>query len=112
MSEFKTKWAESRLKVRAEREQRQFARAMASPVARAELASVQEMQLNHIASLALAMESLEELLVAKGILEADQLMAHMEVVAKRKMEQVEAAAATRENAQELLAQFKENADGR
>lgn len=103
MSDFKTSWAAEKLKQRAEREQRQFARAMASPVTRAEQAQAQEMQLNHIASLALAMETLEAILIERGMLSKDELMGRMEELAKLKLEQVEAQYATQGQSSQVMA---------
>lgn len=99
-------YATERAAKRAERARREQIRMLASPVSRGELSAVEQEQFNHIASLALAMEVLEEILVARHILKPDELMARMKELAEQKMEQAEAALATQGQAQELLAQFQ------
>lgn len=94
MSDFRTKWAEDKLKARAEREQRQFARSMAAPIARGEVAHFGEIQLQHIASLALAMEALDTLLVEKGVLADNEIMDRMKTLATQKADIATAAEAT------------------
>lgn len=102
-------YATERATKRAERARREQLRVLASPVSHAEMSAVEQAQFNHIASLALAMEVLEEILVDKHILKPDQLMARMKELAEQKMEQAEAALATQGQAQELLSQFRSNA---
>jgi hypothetical protein len=79
-------WKADRDQKRAEREARQFARRMASPVARGEVAQYGELQLQHIASLALAIEALEDLLVGAGVLDIDELLDTMKLISAHKMD--------------------------
>lgn len=93
MTQFNDDWRKEREQKRTERDMRQFARRMASPVARQELFQLGEAQAMHVASLALALEALEDLLVGRGLLDPDELMDCMELLARRKAEQAAAAAA-------------------
>jgi hypothetical protein len=84
MTDFKNRWAEDKLRAKAVREQRQFARTMAAPIARGEVAQLEEVQLQHIASLALAIEALDVLLVEKGLFADNEIMDRMKVLAQQK----------------------------
>ena len=86
-------WNEEKQQKRAERDAKQFIRRMAQPIARGEVAQFGEAQALHIASLALAIEALEQLLVQRDILKADELMDLMKALASQKSEQAIAAAA-------------------
>ena len=86
-------WNEEKQQKRAERDAKQFMRRMAGPIARGEVAQFGEAQALHIASLALAIEALEQLLVHRDILKADELMELMKALASQKSEQALAAAA-------------------
>ena len=86
-------WNEEKQQKRAERDAKQFMRRMAGPIARGEVAQFGEAQALHIASLALAIEALEQLLVQRDILKADELMDLMKALASQKSEQALAAAA-------------------
>jgi hypothetical protein len=86
-------WNEEKQQKRAERDAKQFMRRMAGPIARGEVAQFGEAQALHIASLALAIEALEQLLVQRDILKADELMDLMKALASHKSEQALAAAA-------------------
>lgn len=90
---FKDDWNNDRARKRHERDVAQFMRRMSSPVARGEVFQLGEAQAQHIASLALALEALEDILVGCGVLEPDELMSVMDVLARRKAEQAQAAAA-------------------
>jgi hypothetical protein len=94
MTDFKNNWAANKLRTKQEREQRQFARHMASPIARGEVAQFGELQLQHIASLALAMEALDTLLVEKGLFADNEIMERMGKLANEKAEIAAAAHAT------------------
>jgi hypothetical protein len=94
MSDFHNKWATDKLRAKAEREQRQFARAMASPIARGEVAQLGKLHLHHIASLALAMEAIDTLLVEKGLFADNEIMDRMKVLATKKADIAIAAEAT------------------
>ena len=83
---FSAQWKADRDQRRAEREQKQFARRMAGPVARGEVAQFGELQLQHIASLALAIEALEDVLIGNGLLEPDELLGTMKLLAQQKSE--------------------------
>lgn len=77
-----------------EREVRRQMRAMATPVLRGEVATLAEGIANNVASLALAVEVLEQLLIEAKVLEPDVLMARMRLAAEAKKEQALAAALT------------------
>jgi imidazolonepropionase-like amidohydrolase len=94
VTEFNTKWAADKLRAKAEREQRQLARTMASPVARGEVARLGEIQLQHIASLALAIEALDVLLVEKGLFADNEIMDRMRQLAEQKADVAIATDAT------------------
>lgn len=83
---FNDQWKADRDAKRAERESRQFARRMAGPVARGEVAQFGELQLQHIASLSLAIEALEDILIGAGVLEPDELLDTMKLMAQQKSE--------------------------
>jgi hypothetical protein len=85
------KWQQEREQKRAAREARQFQRRMSSPVMRGEVASFGEAQLQHIASLALALEALEDILVGRGVLDRDELMDTMLLMSQQKAEVAVAA---------------------
>lgn len=96
---FKDDWNADRDRKRAEREAKQFARRMASPVARSEVFQFGELQLQHLASLALAIEALEDILVGQGLLEPDELMSAMKTLAQQKSDIAIASAVTADQAQ-------------
>jgi len=91
---FKDDWQRDRDAKRMARDVAQFQRRMSTPVARGEVYQLGETQLQHLASLALAIEALEDILVGSGVLEQEQLMDCMKLLAARKAEQIAAAQAT------------------
>jgi hypothetical protein len=91
---FNDDWRKERDKKRLERDVAQFHRRMSTPVARGEVYQLGETQLMHLASLALAVEALEDILVGRGLLDRDELMDCMELLAARKAEVAAAAQAT------------------
>lgn len=93
-------WQRDKEQKRLERDAKQFMRRMAGPIARGEVAQFGEAQAMHIASLALAIEALELLLVQRDILKADELMELMKSLSEQKREQ--AAAATAADSQSKL----------
>ena len=103
MSKFSDDWKRDRDAKRLQRDVVQFQRRMSSPIARGEVFHLGEVQMQHLASLALAMEALEDLLVGAGVLDRDELMDTMELMAERKREQVEAAQAAAEQKSNLIA---------
>jgi hypothetical protein len=98
---FRDDWAKDRDAKRMARDVAQFQRKMSTPVARGEVYQLGELQMQHLASLALALEALEDILVGAGVLEHEQLMDCMKLLAARKAEQVAAAQAT--SGQSLIA---------
>jgi hypothetical protein len=84
-------WRKEKEKKRQERDMARFQLRMATPVARGEVYQLGETQLQHIASLALAIEALEDILVAHGILRPDELLDKMKALAEKKAEQIAAA---------------------
>jgi hypothetical protein len=95
-------WQQEREKAKLERDQRRMARVLAAPIARGESYEQAGLLSQHIASLALAIEALEGLLEDRGILFDDEIMARMKVLAERKREQAQAAAAAVEAAPSLI----------
>lgn len=89
-------WQEEREKKRVERDMKRFVRRMSTPVARGEVYQLGELQVQHIASIALALEALEDILVGRGLVERDELLDTMHVIAARKAE-VAAAQAVSES---------------
>lgn len=97
-------WQAERERKRTERQQRQFDRAMAAPPPRAEIFSQTSQLFNQVSSVALAIESLETLLIAKGVLKDNELMKSIEALVKSKSEQVQAAdCVAQEEAKVILA---------
>ena len=84
-------WQADKERKRVERQQRQFDRAMASPPPRAEIFSQTSQLFNQVSSVALAIESLESLLISKGVLKDNELMEAIEALVRAKSEQVQAA---------------------
>lgn len=84
-------WKLDRERARAEREARKLERIMSSPLTRGESAAqASEIQAS-LVSTALALESLELLLVAKGILQPDELMARLAELVRERATQARAA---------------------
>lgn len=83
-------WHKEKERKRAERENVRIQRHMASPVLRAEVFQLGEEHLQHIASLALAIEALEDILIAKKLLVPSELIDKMKVLAEKKAEEVQA----------------------
>ena len=100
---FRDDWNKDRERKRQERDAKQFVRRMSTPVMRGEVVQLGEAQMLNLASLALAMEALEDILVGAGILDRDELMDTMHVLAQRKLEQAQAAEAAA-NTSSLIAQ--------
>lgn len=65
---------------------------MASPISRGEVSQMEERILSNVMSTAMAIEALETILVAKGILKDDELMTAVSELLKSKKEQAGAAA--------------------
>jgi hypothetical protein len=89
---FKDDYQLEKARKRMERDAKQFQRRMCSPVARGEVFQLGEVQMQHLASLALAVEALEDILIGKGVLEPDELMDTMRLMAEAKREVAAAAA--------------------
>lgn len=100
---FRDDWDRDKARKRLERDTAQFMRRMQSPVARGEVYQLGEVQMQHLASLALAMEALEDILVGAGVLDRDELMDCMAILAERKAEQVKAAQAAAQQPSNLIA---------
>jgi hypothetical protein len=101
-------WQRDKERKRLERDMRRFERSMATPILRGEALSLGEMQLEHIASLALALETLETLLVERGTLKDGELMERMKVLAAAKREQAEAQVSAAEAQPDSNLIIKEN----
>lgn len=99
---FKDDWQREKERKRMQRDVVQFQRRMASPVARGEVYQLGETQMMHLASLALAMEALEDILVGAGVLDRDELMDCMELIAKRKAEQATAEQAVAQQTSNIV----------
>jgi hypothetical protein len=84
-------WRTEKEQKRAERETARFQRYLVSPVLRGEVLKLGEEHLEHIASLALAVEALEDILIAQNILRPDELLTKMKALAEKKAEQTAAA---------------------
>ena len=65
---------------------------MASPISRGEVSQMEERILSNVMSTAMAIEALETILVAKGLLKDDELMVAVADLLKSKKEQAGAAA--------------------
>jgi len=100
---FRDDWKADRDRKRIERDAKQFMRRMQTPVARGEVFQLGEVQMQHLASVALAIEALEDLLVGRGVLEPDELMTTMRVMALAKREVAEAAQAAAQEPSNLIA---------
>lgn len=103
MSRFRDGWDKEKAQKRLARDVAQFQRRMSAPIARGEVFSLGEVQMQHLASLALAVEALEDLLVGRGLLDRDELMDCMELMAQQKREQAEAAQAAAQQPSNLIA---------
>lgn len=64
---------------------------MASPISRQEASLMEQRLQSNVMSTAAAIEALENLLIEKGILKDDELMAAVKKLVEQKHEQVEAA---------------------
>lgn len=85
-----TDWAREREMKKLNRLQDKIDRAMSAPAAVGMVMSTFSQLEQHIASTALALESLELLLIDKGVLVKDELMSRLTKLAQEKKEQVEA----------------------
>lgn len=65
---------------------------MASPISRGEVSEMEERILSNVMSTAMALEALETLLIQKGVLKDDELMAAVADLLKNKKEQAAADA--------------------
>ena len=74
---------------RAERDMKRLQRAMATPVTRGEVISIGEAQANHVMSIAIGIEALENVLVEAGILYDGELMERAKALAALKHEQAQ-----------------------
>lgn len=99
---FRDDWTKEKERKRLERDVSQFQRRMSQPIARGEVMQFGELQIQHLASLALAIEALEDILVGRGVLEQDELMDTMKLMATHKAEQVAAAQAVATEPQSSL----------
>lgn len=84
-------WKEERERAKVEREQRRMERILASPISRGESVQRDSQVQASLVSTALALESLELLLVSKGILKEDELMDRLSVLVKERAQQARAA---------------------
>lgn len=84
-------WAAEKERKKLERDMRKFQRSMSTPILRGEVLQLGEAQLEHIASLALAVEVLEALLIEHKLLKEDELIDRMKAMALEKRKQAEAA---------------------
>ena len=89
-------WQEERDKKRHERDIKRHLRAMSTPVSRGETINVTLGLEQQLASLALAMEALDTLLIAKGVLIDNELLDKMKSLANEKKAAVEAEAVATE----------------
>lgn len=96
---FREDWTKERDANRAARAAKSFARRMQSPVPRGEVFQLGEAQMQHLASLALAIEALEDILVGRGVLDRDELMDTMYTMAAAKADIAVAAHCTAGTAQ-------------
>lgn len=90
---FSEDWKKERDAKKLERDMKSFQRRMATPVMRGEVYNMGELQLQHIASLALAVEALENILIERGLLLDDELMDRMQMLAHEKQQIAEASKA-------------------
>lgn len=97
-------WQRDKEQKRTEREAKQFMRRMAGPIARGEMVQFGEVQAMHIASLALALEALEQLLIERNVLKTDELMELMKALADKKQEQAAAEYAAKTQGTNLIAE--------
>lgn len=86
-------YIEDKTRSRMARDQRRFERIMASPPARGEMLEYQRGLLENVTSVALALEALDRLLIAKGILKDNELLDEIKVLVELKTEQNNAQAA-------------------
>jgi hypothetical protein len=84
-------WRKEKEKKRQERDMARFQLRMSTPAARGEVYQLGETQFQHIASLALAIEALEDIFIARGVLKPDELLAKMKALAEKKAEQAATA---------------------
>lgn len=84
-------YAEDKQAKRAEREMKRIQRAMATPVTRGETYSLGEATANHIMSIAIALEALEQALVDAGVLNENELMERATVLAQAKRDAAQVA---------------------
>lgn len=93
-------WKDERDAKRDASRLKRLSRALAAPAPRGELyKSAMELQ-QHVASVALALEALEYLLVQKGTLAENELMEALTLLLKQKADQVKAADAVQETKNE------------
>ena len=104
---FRDEWQKDKERKKLERDLKQFQQRMSTPIARGEVFQMGEMQVQHIASLALAIEALEAIFIERGTLKEDELMNRMKQLAEQKQEQVDAAAAAAAPGQQNLIQSTE-----
>jgi hypothetical protein len=74
---------------KVERDTKRFQRAMATPVSRGEVIAIGEAQANHVMSIAIGIEALENVLVEAGILYDGELMERAKALAALKHEQAQ-----------------------
>lgn len=90
---FSEDWKKEKESKKLERDMKSFQRRMSAPILRGEVFNMGELQLQHIASLALAIEALERILVERGVLVGDELLDRMHMISHEKAEIAQAAAA-------------------
>ena len=82
-------YEEEKAAKRQQRDMKKLQRAMATPVMRGEVVAIGEAQAQHIISIAIAVEALENILVQAGILYDGELMERAKEVAALKHEQAQ-----------------------
>ncbi len=80
-------YQDEREQKRAQREMEKLQRALAQPMPRGEMALLMNQLLNNVMSLGVTLDTLEQLLVAKGVLEEGQLMREAQRTLQERIEQ-------------------------
>jgi hypothetical protein len=83
-------WDEEKAAKRAARQQKQLERAMASPISIGQSLSQNNQLLENLASVAIAVEAMESLLVEKEILGDNAVLDRMKALMEAKKAQIEA----------------------
>ena len=80
-------YQDEREQKRAQREMEKLQRALAQPMPRGEMALLMNQLLNNVMSLGVTLDTLEQLLVDKGVLEEGQLMREAQRTLQERIEQ-------------------------